>query len=161
MQVYLLESEGSLFQVPVTYRDEPLSKTPESLIGTIEHSVLGLRYVHDGIYDDQFVTVLAGVASAGYGQSLGFAQQDGRWHAWPDQLRLEGTAELPGRPPVDRFAILNDNNDHVALQNDHIEMTIYRRLTQETQPNHGLLTTLPDRDAPTTLVEIRSLQPSE
>jgi len=154
MQIYVVESDGAMFQVPVTYRDAPLPAAPAALIGTVEHSVLGLRYVHDGVYDDQLVTVLAGVASAGYGQSLGFAQHEGRWYAWPDELRLHGSGVLPEPLPVDRFTLEGDDGGRVVLQNDHLKLTLHRSLTEATLPPVGLATTLPGTAGQVTLVEV-------
>ena len=48
-----------LLQVPLTYRDEPLAGADEALITEMEHSVLGTRWVYDGLRDPRFVVMLA------------------------------------------------------------------------------------------------------
>ena len=55
----IIESAGSLFHVPVSWRDAPLGDG--SLIGTLEHSVLGTRYCYDGPSDPVYMTELARV----------------------------------------------------------------------------------------------------
>ncbi len=55
----IIASGDSLFHVPVTWRDAPL--TVGHLIGTLEHSVLGTRYCYDGPSDPVYTTELARV----------------------------------------------------------------------------------------------------
>lgn len=45
----LVRSKGVTYQVPLTYRAEPLDEASDSLLGTIDHSVLGTRYVYDAV----------------------------------------------------------------------------------------------------------------
>jgi hypothetical protein len=49
IETHLVSSEGVLYQIPMTYRGAPL---PEAeLIITAEHSVLGPRWIYDGVTD--------------------------------------------------------------------------------------------------------------
>src|SRR6478609_1972997 len=43
--------EPIVYQVPLTYRGEPLGSADHALLGTMEHSVLGRRWVYDGPHD--------------------------------------------------------------------------------------------------------------
>lgn len=47
-----------VYHVPVTYRGAPLDGAEHALIGTIEHSVLGPRWVYDGPHDPVYVAAL-------------------------------------------------------------------------------------------------------
>ncbi len=47
-----------LYQVPLTYRDAPLEGAERALVGTMEHSVLGRRWVYDGPHDPVFAAQL-------------------------------------------------------------------------------------------------------
>lgn len=48
-----------LYQVPLTYRGAPLDGVPEhAFLGTMEHSVLGLRYVYDACHDPVYAREL-------------------------------------------------------------------------------------------------------
>ena len=51
--------DGPLLQVPVTYRAAPLPGAEHALIGTTEHSVLGLRHVYDACADPVYLAALA------------------------------------------------------------------------------------------------------
>lgn len=53
----IITSAGSLFHIPVTWRAAPVDDG--SLIGTLEHSVLGTRYCYDGPSDPVYMTELA------------------------------------------------------------------------------------------------------
>ena len=47
-----------VYQVPLTYRGAPLESARHALIGTMEHSVLGRRWVYDGPHDPVYATQL-------------------------------------------------------------------------------------------------------
>ena len=65
-----------IYQVPLTYRSEPLEGAEPALLGTMEHSVLGRRWVYDGPHDPVYVeqlvdTILRDRASDGAQASVG------------------------------------------------------------------------------------------
>lgn len=49
------EESLPLLQIPLSYRDAPLDGAENSLLGTMQHSVLGKRWVYDGAADPVFV----------------------------------------------------------------------------------------------------------
>lgn len=55
---------AAIVQVFLTYRDAPLVGAERALLGTMEHSVLGIRYVYDGCADPVAVAALASAAQA-------------------------------------------------------------------------------------------------
>jgi hypothetical protein len=60
IETHLLQTaSGHVLQVPLTYRSAPLAGAESSLIATLQHSVLGERWVHDGSADPVYVTALA------------------------------------------------------------------------------------------------------
>ncbi len=69
--------DGPIMQMPVTYRGAPLVGAEESLIGTMEHSVLGKRWVYDGAGDPVYLLTVASVALAGAGQAELVVEVDG------------------------------------------------------------------------------------
>jgi 1,4-alpha-glucan branching enzyme len=50
--------EPVVYQVPLTYRGEPLGSADHALVGTMEHSVLGHRWVYDAPHDPVYATQL-------------------------------------------------------------------------------------------------------
>lgn len=137
MQVFVVAAGGAWFQVPLTYHAAPMPDGDDALIGEMEHSVLGARYVYDGLRDERFVTVLAGVALSGYGQALGFAEHEGRWHVVPDEIVVVGHEPVGRRLAVDQLTA-EDTGDATVLTNDQVELTVFRRLLERPAPRHGL-----------------------
>src|SRR5690348_10859123 len=90
METFLVTAAGALIQVPLTYRDQPLAGAEEALITKMEHSVLGTRWVYDGMRDPRFVVMLAGAAMTGQGEGLGMAEYEGRWYIAPTNVRIQG-----------------------------------------------------------------------
>ena len=68
---------GPVLQVPVTYRDAPLEAADAFLIGTTEHSVLGTRWVYDGIGDPVYLAAAATVVLGGGRQADQYVDVDG------------------------------------------------------------------------------------
>jgi hypothetical protein len=62
IESHLLDVDGRLVHVPLTYRGAPLPGAEEWLVGTMEHSVLGTRWVYDGpgdpVYRDEVTRVV-------------------------------------------------------------------------------------------------------
>lgn len=60
--------EPVAYLVPLTYRGAPLAGAEDGLIGTLEHGVLGKRWVYDSLHDPvllgQLLALLAGRAAA-------------------------------------------------------------------------------------------------
>src|SRR4051812_33664881 len=96
---------GALLQVPLTYRDEPLPGADDALVAEMHHSVLGTRWVYDGLRDPRLIVMLAGVAMTGQGEALGLAQYDGRWFIAPTNVRILGGGWSLDRVPVDGFEL--------------------------------------------------------
>lgn len=65
IETILVRSAGVTYQVPLTYRGEPLADAEDSLIGTMEHSVLGTRYTYDAVGDPVYVVELLRVIHEG------------------------------------------------------------------------------------------------
>lgn len=130
MQVFLVQADDMVFQIPLSYRDAPLDGSDHAFIAEMEHSVLGTRYLYDGLGDERFVLVYAGVTVHGYGQALGFAEHEGRWYSVPDELVVKSAGPLSGRIAVDGFSI-QENADAVQYSNDRFDFTIFRRPPQQ------------------------------
>ncbi|MGW5432170.1 maltokinase N-terminal cap-like domain-containing protein [Streptomyces sp. NPDC004059] len=50
--------EPTAYMVPLTYRGAPLEGSEHALVGTLEHGVLGKRWVYDGCHDPVLVAEL-------------------------------------------------------------------------------------------------------
>jgi len=155
METHLVTAEGVLFQVPLTYRDEPLERAADALITEMQHSVLGTRWVYDGLRDPLFVVLLAGVAMTGQGEALGLAVYDGRWYIAPTNVRIQGGGWTQERVPVDGFELRSDDVDGTVLENDRFELTLYRRPASGPRPAIGLTATWEQQQDPVVLAQVR------
>lgn len=110
LETHLLGNGSSVYQVPMSYRGEPLPGAGEpDLIATAMHSVLGRRWIYDATADPVWVRETLALVSAGNpadsgGRSgVGAATAHGRLlRAWPAAAvpRIEVVRVLrPGPPP--------------------------------------------------------------
>jgi trehalose synthase-fused probable maltokinase len=54
-----------VYQVPLTYRGAPVDGLEHALVGTMEHSVLGTRWVYDACHDPVYATQLVSAIQGG------------------------------------------------------------------------------------------------
>ena len=155
METHLVNADGTLLQVPLTYRDEPLDDAAGAFIGEMQHSVLGTRWVYDGVRDPLFIVMLAAVTMTGQGEALGMAVYDGRWHIAPSNVRLHGGGWTLERVPVDGFVVESDDDGMVVLRNDRFELTLFRRPVPGPRPAIGLTATWDGQQHAVVLAEVR------
>ena len=94
METHLVSAEGGLLQVPLTYRDEPLDGAEDALITEMEHSVLGTRWVYDGLRDPQFVIMARTDAAAVEGLDAAIARARLYREAGADMIFAEALTTL-------------------------------------------------------------------
>ncbi|WP_138444994.1 maltokinase N-terminal cap-like domain-containing protein [Sinomonas susongensis] len=90
---FLLGGCGAVLHVLLTYRGAPLKGAESALLGTMEHSVLGRRWVYDGLGDPVAVAALAKAARGQQEQAV---------------LELHAGADVVGRRESDvrlRFSV--------------------------------------------------------
>ncbi len=155
METHLVTAGGTLLQVPLTYREEPLDEAEDALIVEMQHSVLGTRWVYDGLRDPRLVVMLAAVAMTGQGEALGMAVYDGRWYIAPTNVRIQGGGWTQERVPVDGFEVGHDNATRVVLRNDRFELTVFRRPVPGSRPAIGLTATWAGQPDPVVLAVVQ------
>lgn len=155
METHLVTAGGTLLQVPLSYRDEPLVAAEDAFIAEMHHSVLGTRWVYDGLGDPMFVVMLAGVAMTGQGEALGMVVYDGRWYIAPSNVRIQGGGWTQERVPVDGFELDADNATSVVLRNDRFDLTVFRRPVPGPRPAIGLTATWDGQPNAVVLAELR------
>ena len=107
VETLLLVDEGDtvpvVYQVPLTYRGAPLDGAQHALVGTMEHSVLGRRWVydapHDPVYAAQLLALTLGSAVAQAG-GVSDTPEPGvvgvRNPSWTPELLFRGSRVLSG-----------------------------------------------------------------
>ena len=155
METFLFTAGAQMFHVPLTYRDAPLVGGEAALITEMSHSVLGNRWVYDGLRDPLFVVMLASVTMTGQGEALGMAMYDGRWYIAPSGVRIHGGGWALERVPVDGFELTSDDATAPVLRNDRFELTLFRRPQLGIASAMRLTATWPGQDEPVVLATVR------
>jgi hypothetical protein len=91
--------DGVLLQVPLTYRGAPLVGAEEHLIGTMEHTVLGRRWVYDGCADPVWAAALVGTVLTGGTQARVVFERDGELVEAPARLPVRGSGSSDATVP--------------------------------------------------------------
>ena len=107
IETLLVVDEGGVepvvYQVPLTYRDAPLEGAQHALVGTMEHSVLGRRWVYDGAHDPVYAAQLLALvleqATPQAGTESDTAEPavvPARHPSWKTETHLRGSRVLSG-----------------------------------------------------------------
>ncbi|MEU4428534.1 hypothetical protein AB0F81_48615 [Actinoplanes sp. NPDC024001] len=146
--------DGPVWQVPLTYRGAPLDGADEHLAGTLEHSVLGMRWVYDATADPVYVTeVTRVIREAGHEAPEEVEDGDERISREPD-LKLTGSgAEAP---PAGQITGHRDGDPTVVVAGD-VELVVSRVPLVAVDPaDAGVLTGCwPGQETPVALVHLR------
>jgi len=159
LEVHLVRSNEILLQVPLVYRDAPVDGPDAHLVGTMEHSVLGQRWVYDGLADPVFIGMFAAAALTGTGQAIGMVDNAGRWTLVPTPVHLEGGGWFHGPVAVDEFSVVSDDDTWAILRNDRLELHVAHRPVAGERPPIGLTARWPGQVEPVVLAEV--LDPGE
>ncbi len=125
METHLVGTgDGIVLQVPLTYRATPLAGAESALVGTMEHSVLGRRYVYDGGRDPAWIEALRRVIVTGGSQApLEVQTADGLVRREPDTL-VNGT----GGSGTAAFSPTESADTTVLTARDRSVIELCRRL---------------------------------
>ncbi|WP_309131019.1 hypothetical protein [Brevibacterium sp.] len=58
VEIHIVRTGDRVFQIPLTYRGQPLENAEDAFVSEISHSVLGRRWVYDGLADPVFADQL-------------------------------------------------------------------------------------------------------
>ncbi|MFI7025982.1 CG0192-related protein [Micromonospora sp. NPDC049900] len=117
---------GPVHQVPLTYRGEPLAGAEEWLVGTMEHSALGRRWVYDACGDPVYVAALADAVLADTGQAEEYFEEDGERQVRPPNMEIASDAPASEAPPVGAVRSVADG-DLAVIATDGVELAVVRR----------------------------------
>ena len=101
MEGFLLGSAmGTTLFVPLSYRPTPLDGADRHLVGTMQHSVLGTRWVYDGCGDPAWARALTAAVLGGGAQADEDVEVDGAVHRREPSARVRGTGRGSDVPTV-------------------------------------------------------------
>lgn len=125
----LSTADGHLLQVPLTYRGAPLLDASQFLICTMEHSVLGRRWIYDATGDPVYARVLASVLLAGVAQAEEFVE--GADAPRDPSVRVTGSGSRSRAvPPISDVSASSDGSTTVLEMSGVPRIVICRRLVR-------------------------------
>lgn len=159
LETFLVAADDAFYQVPFTYRAAPLEREEAVLVSTTEHTVLGTRWVYDGLTDPAYLTMLAAVTMTGQGEALGMAESDGRWYVAPAAVRISGGGWGQERVPLDGFEAVDGTGqaEVVVLRNDGFETRVWRRPAVGEAGSMRLTATWDGHPEPVVLAQVTEL----
>lgn len=144
--------DGPVYQVPLTYRDNPLAGGDEFLLGAAEHSVLGRRWVYDACGDPVYAAALAGAVFGRVEQADEFVDVDGELRRRERAMSVSGTGDASGPPAGSLLRVVD--GDPTRIVTDTVELAVVRRLPGPGAGSGAALTAVwPGQAGPVTLVQ--------
>lgn len=128
IETLLVASESEVFQVPLTYRGSPLQGADLCLIGTMEHSFLGTRWIYDAAGDPVYASALATTILTGQPQADQSFEVDGRLQLIPESVHLHSTGTPGTGVPVIDSAVPNTVGHVTTISAGDLELSIRRTL---------------------------------
>jgi hypothetical protein len=128
METFLVRGgDGPPVQVPLTYRAAPLPGAEAWLVGTMQHSVLGERWVHDACADPVYLrAVAATIVAAGREADQELVTPEGN-RPLPGSASVRGDGAPGGVVPDVERAEPQDSDDATTVRlGDHV-LRVQRR----------------------------------
>lgn len=114
MESFLLSDGENTFHVPVTYRGAELDGAADSLVGTMEHSVLGRRWVYDAPADPVYTTEVCRVISHRDTAADHVQMEDGAITPSPVNIRGGGDGPAEGVDAPQVIRVISEENNAEA-----------------------------------------------
>jgi hypothetical protein len=93
--------DGPVLHTPLTYRGAPLQGGDEWLVGAMEHSVLGPRWVYDACGDPVYAAVLAQAILTGGGEAEEYVDAGGQVSRREPVMTVRGSGSDATAPSPD------------------------------------------------------------
>ncbi|MFC4606216.1 CG0192-related protein [Rhodococcus kronopolitis] len=118
--------DGQVLQVPLTYRGSPLPGAESSLVSTMEHSVLGRRWVYDAVADPVYRrAVLTAILTGGTQAELEYPSGA----AVPEvTTRVRGTGGPHRSVPDLGVVSVTDGSSATTVSSDGVYLEVIRRV---------------------------------
>lgn len=158
VETHLLRAaDGRILQVPVTYRGAPLPGADEGLITTMEHSVLGPRWVYDAAYDPVYAQLLAAtIVTGGREAALQFVPEPAGGPP-PVRTRVRGSGRADAPVPNVAPERVTDQDTVTTVHAGPVRLQVLRVLTPDAPGGAQTLTgTWPGQQEPAVLARLLS-----
>jgi maltokinase-like protein len=137
IETLIVNADGSLYQVPLTYRGAPLAGHEKWLVGTMHHSVLGERFAYDACGDPVYVAVVAAAMLGTAAQAEEYRSSEGKLERIEPSMFARGSGG-PGQVPT---AITHvDEGDPTLVVTDTVTVAVRRDLANTASEAEGQAT---------------------
>ncbi len=121
-------ADGRLLQVPLTYRGAPRPGAEDTLVATMEHSVLGRRWIYDGCADPVWVQALAtAVLTGGHEAALEYDSGTGIEARTPT-MRVTGSGAPGTAVPAVEQVSCSSGTTGTVVEAAGLVLTVRRQL---------------------------------
>lgn len=146
--------DGPALHVPLTYRGAPLAGADEHLIGTLDHSALGKRWVYDATGDPVYLAALVETIRSG-GHEAAEEFEDGAVRQADLKLAGSGAADVRPAGPV----LAHEDGDPTVIRTRTATLTVNRVPLIPVDPSDdGVLTACwPGQETPVVLVHLHTV----
>ena len=157
LETHLVSHGGKVYQVPLSYRGSELSGAEGSLLGTMEHSVLGTRWVYDACADPVYVTALATAILTGQQEAEQFVDVDGAMEPRKSSVNVKGSGTPGGDVPALSPAAPITEDGVTSIDAGGLTLLVKRVLdlgTQGSEDSASLRGTWAGQEAPVLLASL-------
>lgn len=157
IETFLIAAADRVLQVPVTYRGEPLDGYEDSLVTTMEHSVLGRRWVYDATGDPVYAGTLTQTILSGGTQ----AELKYDYPAPPEKLNItthvRGSGDSGTEVPTIDSVTTSRSETATTIQANGVTLEIFHVIdpTRVAGADHSLSGTWPGQSTPVVLSTAR------
>lgn len=158
VETHLLRTAvGRILQVPVTYRGAPLPGADDGLITTMEHSVLGPRWVYDAVHDPVYAQLLAAtIVTGGHEAALQFVPEPVGGPP-PVRTRVRGSGGADAPVPEVAQVQVTEQGTLTTVHAGPVRLEVLREPTPEAPGGAQTLTgTWPGQQEPAVLARLLS-----
>jgi hypothetical protein len=160
VETFLVSAGGdTVFQVPMTYRNEALPGKEDFLLGTTEHSVLGTRWVYDGCADPVWASTLATAILTGGTQAEEFLSRNGRLEPRAPLATVKGSGASGVSVPEVVAVDCLDQGATTIVQAGTVELVVARVVGAAVEGTQTLTGTWAGNE-PVVLAAVRALPAS-
>ncbi|OZM78566.1 hypothetical protein [Pseudonocardia sp. MH-G8] len=146
-------AQGDVLHIPLTYRGVPLDGADDALIGTMQHSRLGRRWVYDGCADPVYAAALAAAILTGGRQAEEWVEKDTGRELRAATAQVTGSGRPGTAVPVIHTATATDGATATTIDASGREFVVLRSLDATASPDGAptLVGTWPGRGEPSLL----------
>ncbi|WP_426997258.1 maltokinase N-terminal cap-like domain-containing protein [Pseudarthrobacter sp. N5] len=126
LETHLVCHGGNIYQIPLSYRGSELPGAEASLVGTMEHSVLGKRWVYDACADPVYVNAVVAAMLTGQEEAEQFVEVDGKLEPRPSTVSVKGSGTPGSEVPTLHPAAPVTEGDLTSIDAGELKLLVRR-----------------------------------